>query len=280
MEYQIRRAQPADLEGAVATEELAMKGGGYLRDVAELFFLDRRGSFLVAQAGEEIVGVAKYTLLYDGSAWLETLRVRPDWQRRGIGRAFYEAFVARSHELGVDTMRMYTGVKNVASASLARLFGLEKEQVYREASLNLEGKAFGEPVTGFVQVDPQRAIQLLEPAKEAWKGFMILNRTFYAMPPALYAGLAQEGKVYEDRETGSKMVLGNRFLGRRSLQIGYLGGDLQKCLDFARQEAMKAGVPRVIVMFPPEDEKLQGLLEQNGYEVMASDLMVMGGKLA
>lgn len=276
MDILIRKATPADLAAAVVVEEAAMNGHGYLGDVAQYFYNDYRGELMLGEVDGTIAGVAKYTIAYDGTAWLETLRVAPEFQRKGVGRKFYERFVTLSKEKGVTSMAMYTGATNIPSASLARVFGLETAQLYREASLNLADEAA--PATGdFVQVDEDRACQLLDTLKEQNKGYLMLNRTFFHMNEALYRGLAAEGKVWEDAASGSFMVLGNRFLPLRSLQIGIIGGDRQKCLDFAKAKALELGRPQTIIMFPPEDSAFQALLEENGYSMVGSDFQVMDG---
>lgn len=283
MEILVRTAVPADLPAAVQVEEAAMHGGGYLNDTSEIFYNDYTGELMVAETEGKIIGIAKYTITCDGTAWLETLRVAPEYQRRGVGRRFYERFEEISRQKGVSSMAMYTGAKNVPSASLAREFGLETAQFYREASLDLTDMSAAKtgqessPAAGFVQVDADRACRLLSSLEEESKGFLILNRTFYHMGGPLYRALAQEGKVWEDEKTGSFMVLGNRFLPKRSLQIGILGGDRQRCLDFARSKALTLGRPQMTIMFPPENEELQLLLEKNGYKMAVSDFQVMEG---
>lgn len=278
MDITIRKATPEDLPAAVIAEESAMKGSaGYLNDVSPMFYADMEGELMVAEVDHQVVAVAKYTIQPDHTAWLETLRVAPDYQRKGIGRRFYQRFVELSHEKKVPSMAMYTGVSNVPSASLARVFGLDTAGVYREGSLKLEGAEAPKTLPGFVPVGPERACQLLAPLAEHWKGFLILNRTFFHMNDAVFTVLAEQGLVYEEPESGSVMVLGNRFLEKRSLQIGIVSGDVQRCLDFARAEGLLKGVPQLTIMFPPEDAGLQALLEANGYQMLASDLQVMEG---
>lgn len=276
MDILVRTATPADLSAAVQVEEAAMHGGGYLNDTSELFYNDYTGELMAAEVEGKIAGVAKYTVTYDGTAWLETLRVAPEYQRKGVGRRFYERFEEISRQKGVKSMAMYTGAKNIPSASLARAFGLETAQFYREASLDLAGAA-APAAAGFIQVDADRACCLLSALEEESKGFLILNRTFFHMGEPLYRALAQEGKVWEDKVSGSFMVLGNRFLPKRSLQIGITGGDRQKCLDFAKAKALELGRPQLVTMFAPENGKLQALLEKNGYKMAASDFQVMEG---
>ena len=140
MELVVRTVTRPELDKAVEVEEKAMKGSGYLRDVSELFLSDEVGPLLGAyKDGEELVGIAKYTVLADHTAWLETLRVAPEYQRQGVGRRLYEEFQKLSREKGVESMAMYTGLKNIPSYSLARVFGLDTAGRYREYQLDLAG---------------------------------------------------------------------------------------------------------------------------------------------
>lgn len=278
MNILIRKAVPADLPAAVAAEEAAMKGAGYLNDVSPMFFADTEGELMVAEADGAVVAVSKYTVMPDHTAWLETLRVAPAYQRMGIGRRFYERFQALSKERNITSMAMYTGVSNVPSASLARVFGLDTAGVYRESSLPLTQETDDTALAGdFRQVDPDRACELLSPLVGQWKGFVILNRTFFHMNDEVFRDMAKKGLVYEDCESKSVMILGNRFLEKRSLQIGILHGDLEKCLAFAKAEGTRRGVPQLTVMYPPEECGLQALLESKGYQTLKSDLQVMEG---
>ena len=99
MELVVRTVTRPELDKAVEVEEKAMKGFGYLRDVSELFLSDEVGPLLGAyKDGEELVGIAKYTVLADHTAGLETLRVAPEYQRQGVGRRLYEEFQKLSRE--------------------------------------------------------------------------------------------------------------------------------------------------------------------------------------
>lgn len=76
-------------------------------------------TWTVAEVDGKIVGIGKLTLLYDGSAWLETLRVDPAYQGNGVGKAIYRRYLEEAAELNAPALRMYTGVKNAVSAGLA-----------------------------------------------------------------------------------------------------------------------------------------------------------------
>ena len=276
MDVTVRRLLPAEIEQAVRVEEAAMKGHGYLRDVSHLFFYDEEGPMLGAFHGEELVGVAKYTVLPDRTAWLETLRVSPEHQRKGVGRQMYEVFVRLSHQLGVESMAMYTGLANIPSASLARLFGLETAGKYREFQLDLAGKKPETEAVGFEAVGEEEGCALLESLCEKYEHFIVFNRTFMHMDYPILCALAREGKVLLDRSDGSFMAFGNRFLERRSVQIAAMAGNYQKCMDYALRIGLERGVPQVVAMAPLDDEALQSALEAYGFHA-AADLQVMSG---
>lgn len=82
--------------------------------------------------------MGKLTVLFDGSAWLELLRVHPDFQRKGVGRAIYQRYFEQIKALGCPAARMYTGVSNKASAGLAEQFGLKRRAQFHSMRIPTE----------------------------------------------------------------------------------------------------------------------------------------------
>ncbi len=112
---ELRRARLEDREKAIWVESKSTPNLSYVPDVFEMFVSDDVGEFSVAEVDGEVVGCGKFTVVPDGSAWLETLRVIPERQGIGVGKRFYERWLEAARRLGVPTMRMYTGVGNVVS---------------------------------------------------------------------------------------------------------------------------------------------------------------------
>lgn len=109
----IRAARPDDVELLVALlGELAQyeRLGHEVRATRELMheaLFGRRPSAqsLIAELDGEAAGYALFfqtfsTFLALPGVWLEDLFVRPEWRRRGVGRALLAAVAARAHELG------------------------------------------------------------------------------------------------------------------------------------------------------------------------------------
>ena len=234
------------------------------------------GEFSVAEVDGEVVGCGKFTVVPDGSAWLETLRVIPERQGIGVGKRFYERWLEVAQRLGVPTMRMYTGVANVVSKGLAERYGLRLAETFRGASFPCEEDAERVSKGSFRKVtDVDRATELLMPLSEGWRGFHVMNRTFYKLTPALCGHLVEKGMVYEDPGNGSVITLGARFQPDRMLHIGVFGGDSGACLDFALEEGLERGVARLNCDFPISASHVEEALREYGFSFTPSDFIVM-----
>jgi len=277
MSILVRKACYEDRQDAVAAEMKAVRNLHYLNNTWDQFFLDQSGELLVGEVDDRVVAVGKYTLLYDGSAWLETLRVDPEYQGKGIGKAFYTRFLQHASFQGVRTLGMYTGTSNVVSKGLAESFGFRLSAAYRGASWKAPAGDCSDIAAdiGFVPLSPAAAVAQLLPLSSAWDGHVIMNRTFYPATAGNYHGMALDGKVYHHPESGSICILGWRFLQERGLHLALAAGDIPKILAFAKSEVIRLGLPQVTIMYPPRNLQLQELLQGSGFVTEASDCIVM-----
>ena len=275
MEIVLRRAEPRDRDKAIWVESKSTPNLSYVPHVWDTFMNDADGDWSVAELDGEVVGCGKYSLLPDGSAWLETLRVIPERQGLGIGRRLYEHWFRLARGQGVKTMRMYTGTGNVVSKGLAERYGLRVAGTYKEARMPC-AKGAPESAPGFRQVrDPKKAEGLIMPLSGKWGGFLVMNRTFYRFTPELCRYLAANGMVYAEPETGSVVTLGARFMPQDALHLGVLKGDLHACLDFAMRTGIERGAARLNCQYPPSARDVQEALTGYGFSVAASDFIVM-----
>ena len=122
-----RKATMADLEAKLQIEESAIPGYGYLYENRHFYFdgVENQGEMILAELDGVPVGMGQYSVLPDGSGWLETLRVTPEYQRKGVGREIYKKYVELAQKYNCPSMAMFTGVNNVASSALAEAFGLK-----------------------------------------------------------------------------------------------------------------------------------------------------------
>ncbi len=275
MSVKVRRAEERDRAAVEQVESQATPRLRYLPHVFDEFAGDEMGEFSVAEVDGEIAGCGKFTVLPDRTAWLEALRVMPSHQGKGVGKAFYERFFELARAKDIKTMRMYTGTKNVVSKGLAERFGFTLAVECRGS-----GKVADAPAkhrgAAFTQVtDTGRAVELLMPYKDRWNGFVVMNRTFYELTPALCEDWARTGKVFEETSSGSVVALGARFMPEQAVHIAVFGGDDDLCLSFAAELAAKRGAKGLQLMFPPSSDELQAVVTRNGFVIDGSDYIVM-----
>ncbi|HSL93217.1 MAG TPA: GNAT family N-acetyltransferase [Bacillota bacterium] len=280
MNVSIRRACRDDLPGILSVEGKSTPGLRYLGPVFDEFVGDNVGEFSVAEIDGEIVGAAKFTVLPDRTAWLEALRVPPEHQGKGIGKRFYERFFLLAGARNIKVMRMYTNIGNVTSKGLAERFGFTLAGTFRGMSLMLPAEL---TVTGgerFVRItDGARGAELLSAQRRAHQGFVIMNRTFYEVTPALGAVWAKEGKLFEEPHTGSLLALGARFMPETSLHVAVMGGDKASGLCFARWLAGERRVSKMQYMIPASDTETQAFLAEQGFVPDSYDCIVMERRL-
>jgi len=275
-EIVVRKARGDDHEHVIEVEASSTPNLRYLPRVFYMFISDQVGEFSVAEVEGKVVACGKFTVLPDESAWLETLRVIPAYQGLGIGKRLYQRFFDIAHLKGVTTMRMYTGLKNAVSKRLAERFGFQLAATYRGALLSCQPEAIHTSSNTFSQVtNPEKATALLMPSREKWTGFFVMNRTFYAITPALCADLAQKGFVYEDPTSGSVVTIGARFMPEQALHIGIFRGNVTACLTFAMQKGGECGAERLSCLFPSSAKEIQHSLLQHGFQLEVSDFIVM-----
>lgn len=270
MAFTVKLAQYEDLAECARVEHESMPDyPGYLSD-AWHYFQSQKGACVCVYDGDEMIGIGRFTVLPDGSGWLETLRVSIPHQGKGAGKAIYREYLELASKHGCLSMAMFTGVSNAVSSGLAERNGLRTVATHRGYHLtDLSGGC----AHGFRPVNPQRARELVLSKKDEYNNYMVFNRTFYRVNEANASCFATEGKVFEDAQSGSFIVCGARFQHHVALHIAMMGGDYDRCIDFAVNYAKAIGVKKVSCTFALENEKLEETLKARGFKADASDLI-------
>ncbi len=170
---------------------------------------------------------------------------------------------------------MYTGLTNVTSRKIAERKGLSLAAQVKEASVKAgdmdaalrEDRSF-EPVS-----DTAEAARLAARCREAFRGYFVFNRTFYAFNDANAAWLAEQGMLY--RRGDSVLALGARFNRQAGLQIGFLCGDVKAAVGFAKGETLRRGLPQLVIDIPDGDAALRSALEAEGFAFMDSTIIML-----
>lgn len=262
----LRPVQLDDRHDILDVEKKSTPRLQYLPYVYELFLNDPQGEFTVAEIDGQIVACAKFSVLPDGSGWLETIRVDPKYQGLGVGKRFYENYALIAKRSGVAATRMYTGINNAVSAGLAARYGHSLAETFYGFSCDLGGeqpstKAKTDETGRFSAVsDPDQAVELIMPHANDWGNYLVMNRTFYQLTPILCRDLAQRGFVFHDGD-GSTVVVGARFMPDAALHLGFFTGPADVCLDFAAAHARSRHIPQIQCLFPIGSTGVKAALE-------------------
>ena len=272
MQITLKKANIGDRDNCLLIERAAMNNLCYLNDVWD-YFNTTVGDLTCAYVDGEMAGIGKFTLLYDGSAWLETLRVDPKFQGIGVGKEIYMNYFVQAKQYDCKSMGMYTSANGVVSAGLAAKYGFRKAQDFR--GYNLTDFTFTKNLNDFQIVTPKRAVVLIMPLADEYHNYIVSNRTFYRINEDTAMGFAMDGKVFEDKSSDSFIVCGARFQKKLSLHISMMGGNYYGCLEFAKNLATSKGIPRITFTFPLENPELEDFLIENGFEAEPTDLITM-----
>jgi GNAT superfamily N-acetyltransferase len=271
MEIILRKATQEDREQTIWVESQSTPNLSYVPHVWDMFINDTEGDWSVESVDGELAGCGKYSILPDGSAWLETLRVIPQRQGLGLGKRLYEHWLKLSDEKGVKTMRMYTGINNAVSSGLAERYGLSTVETFH--GVKMEAKPY-ETEHSFKRVtDVEEATELLMSLSEQWGNWIVLNRTYYKWSPALCMWLTEKGMVYKD-DAGDVVVMGARFMAEYQLHIGLFHGDAEKCLDFVKAKASEIGVKTIHCLYPQRFNEIEKNLLDNDFVMEPSPFIV------
>lgn len=119
----LRAGRLADLPAVESFTQNTFHWGDYLPRAWPGWVSSRRGQLLVAELDGLVVGTIHVQSLGEGEAWLEGVRVRPEFRGRGIA----SQMIRRAHELAAvqanHVIRLETGAHNVAARAMITRHG-------------------------------------------------------------------------------------------------------------------------------------------------------------
>src|SRR5579863_9086839 len=84
---EIRRARPEDRAAVLAFCTNTWEWGDYIAYVWDEWLHDPQGALFVATVDEQPVGLAHMRMVSANEAWLEGMRVDPNFRQRGLSKA-------------------------------------------------------------------------------------------------------------------------------------------------------------------------------------------------
>lgn len=115
---EIRPARAEDRDSVLAFCANTWEWGDYVEYVWDEWLNDPNGVLLVALVEERPVGIAHLQMLTPDDAWLEGLRVDPNYRLQGLGAALNIACVEEAMKRGARYARLLTSSDNVASITM------------------------------------------------------------------------------------------------------------------------------------------------------------------
>jgi GNAT superfamily N-acetyltransferase len=115
---EIRPATVEDKAAVLAFCEKTWDWGDYIEDVWDDWLSGPRGQLLVATANGQAVGIIHLEMVTSTDAWLEGLRVDPEFRRQGIAKALHEAVIVESMQRGATYIRQAIEMKNERSIEI------------------------------------------------------------------------------------------------------------------------------------------------------------------
>ena len=147
-ELRLRTPVAADLEAMVRLDAAwsGTERRSYLRQRLQRALRPRGISLArVGESGGELVGfvLGELTLGEFGrvetTAWIDTIAVKRDHARRGVGSALVEDFIAHAHAAGADRIRTMLEAEDAALSDFLAVHGFAQAPV-RVIELALDGR--------------------------------------------------------------------------------------------------------------------------------------------
>ena len=114
----VRAAKRQDRKEILAFCRDTFRWGDYIDRVWDMWFSDGQGRLLVAEHKGESVAVAHVAICPSRSAWLEGVRVRPDFRRSGVASALLARMLAYAGRRGAEQASAIVSKDNTASRKM------------------------------------------------------------------------------------------------------------------------------------------------------------------
>jgi GNAT superfamily N-acetyltransferase len=111
----VRPAREDDKDAVLAFCRDTFSWGDYIPNVWDIWLTETRGQLLVGEVDHHQVGLLHLAFLGNDVAWMEGMRVRPDFRRQGIGSTVDAAARWLARERGCRIARLATSTKNIAA---------------------------------------------------------------------------------------------------------------------------------------------------------------------
>ena len=124
---EVRSARPEDKDTILAFCTHTWEWGDYIDRVWDEWLVDLQGELFVAVTNGQPTGVAHLRMVNATDAWLEGLRVDPNYRQQGIAKALHVAMAESAMRRGATNARLVTESTNTGAIHM--MDGLHMRQV-------------------------------------------------------------------------------------------------------------------------------------------------------
>ncbi len=132
VQYEVRPARSDDKSAILAFCQNTFSWGDYIPEVWDRWLGDASGTMLVGVVDQQPVGLLRVAFLDDRVAWLEGMRVHPDFRRQGVGTAIDAAARSLARARGCRVERLATSIKNIAAQKILATEGYTRIAQFNE----------------------------------------------------------------------------------------------------------------------------------------------------
>lgn len=139
---EIRSAIPEDKEAVLRFCQQTWEWGDYIPHVWDAWFNDPSGKLIVGILEDLPVAVVHLKTLAPGEAWLEGLRVAPEWRERGAAEAIARYCIGMALETGAFVVRFMTLASNTLASKIGTKLGFRQVARFLSCWANSEEGLF------------------------------------------------------------------------------------------------------------------------------------------
>lgn len=127
----VRAARAEDKDAVLTFCRNTFQWGDYIPYVWDHWLTDPNGQLLVGVLNDQPVSVM-HVAIHGTMAWLEGMRVHPDFRQQGIGRRTEAEGRAWARAHGCRVARLATSIKNLAAQTMLHLSGYQRIAQFNE----------------------------------------------------------------------------------------------------------------------------------------------------